>query len=211
MVYSIREHKTLKSIALLQKDWSLLYDEVGTSIFQSWQWNWSWILENFQENENFVVTLHNDSKLLCVFPLSITSRNYRKVISVLSSSEMADYPDLLCCNYSHDNLLVVMIKYLQTKYRAKVRLKHILNNSQTYLYLQKAIGENELLIRRQFIVDSHYVQLNQTFEQYYESRAKKVKSEIRYTEKRLCKQGELSFEVATSVKERKLYFNRLVF
>lgn len=193
-----------QKLAKLGHSWCNLYNNCDNPcVFLSWEFVSTYLNNCTKPIKPWIILVYRADILVAVLPLKKVNTFIGTQALPLLDTTIADYADILSTEPA-PRLLPVLFAYVTCHCRhfkfpmclqSSVLAQNINTVSHTYQHI---------------ICDNPVINLTDNFAQYYETRKKGLRQEIRTTVNKLNRLGNWSFNIAASTTERKALFASLV-
>jgi len=179
----------LQAVHARKKDWEVLYkDSESSNPFLSWEWNYYWA-SNYSTPKNIRILIGKLGGVVnCIVPLQMEGSK----MAFLRDHEYADYGGLLVSkNLSCNHLKTIIDRIMHESHR--LSFEAIRSDSLEFDLIESLVDSKRIQPVVTYMCDNPYVAKNDDFDNYYATRSKKLRQEIRTTENNLRRMGEYNF------------------
>ena len=173
----------------LEKDWIFLEKNNNFLIYQSYQWNLSWLKENINYYDLLIICVYDDENLVIIFPLCIIKKFKFKVLRWIGY-DISDYLGPIISN-KH--------KIEKEKFNdIWISILKLIENQCDLIFLDKQVNENFFpnnLIVKNLECKKYDENFRTNLLKWNEIKKNKSRSlqKIRWAKKKLSEIGELEF------------------
>jgi CelD/BcsL family acetyltransferase involved in cellulose biosynthesis len=196
----IDEVRRTADFAALSSEWSLLADEAKASIFQTWEWAFSWWEVFGKEDSLRLLTVRDAAdRLVGVAPLVLDSRrvgpvSFRTLELVGHHSVSSEYLDLIVSPQHRDAVIAALLDYVAGRWPDRLlHLYRVPASSATleWVRLNRTSAYYAVLRSEPTLV----IQLPQTWEEYLKVLSANTRRNIRRHRTRASSELGAEFEV----------------
>ena len=190
----------------LKPAWDLLQEKLGNSnFFMSFEWMSTWWKCLGIDIKLLIFVIENGDEIVGIAPLMKSRRSIKPVkfyeISFISTVPVAYSPDSfsgtldILINPDHEKSREVFFRYLLTEVRGwnRIKLHPLPENSQTINTLYKIAKELKISISQKKVFDNAYLQINESWETYFNGRSKSFRKNLVRAKKKLSDNRKVTF------------------
>lgn len=182
---------TLDGFEGLRDQWNQLSESGGT-IFQTWEWCWTWWQRYGKRRKLFIICVWDCGKLVGLAPLFISTYFGLpfKVASFLGTG-CSDYGDFLIEADRADAIVGAMIPFLEEDRRWDVLDLQQLSPESSALRLESML--RSFPMKRLLQDECYFLQMPETYQDLLTSLSKKFRWNVQYYKRRLEREGRMEF------------------
>ncbi|MEJ2392961.1 MAG: GNAT family N-acetyltransferase [Gammaproteobacteria bacterium] len=163
------------------------------SVFVTHEWFYCW-LKNFAPNQNIYIVIARDNDvLLGIMPLLLEQRRHgiwtQTILKSMTNMQTYKY-NLIICKERAEEILAAMFRYLnQNLPWTSMILDFVPATAANIPLLNDISGKSFYALRSEIQMESPYLAIEGTWDDYLKARDKKVRKNWDYFERKLDKQG----------------------
>ena len=205
--YQITIITSVDEFYLLKPAWDLLQEKLGNSnFFMSFEWMLTWWKCLGFEKELLIFVIKYGDKIVGIVPLMKKRRSIKPVkyyeLSFISTVRVAFSPysfagtlDFLV-DPDHEKSREVFFRYLLTEFKGwnRIKLHPLPKDSLTLSILKRIEKENKISVFKKKVFDNAYLQINESWEKYFNGRPKNFRKNLKRAKKKLFENRKVTFE-----------------
>lgn len=190
MPLSVKVISTTDAFADLKDEWNKLLNSSEATVFQSWEWQWSW-WQNFKRGRRLFILLVYDDELIGIAPFckSFSFLELPMVVVSFLGGVITDYNDFISKSEREREVVEAIFAYLKTlKDWEVLDLNEIRENSPHLKAIREILQKTGSFEKQELIKEVAYrLLLPSNWEDLMVSFSKKFQWNLNYCTRRLLK------------------------
>jgi CelD/BcsL family acetyltransferase involved in cellulose biosynthesis len=183
---------SLESLESLQADWNELLERCSdATIFQTWEWAYSWRRHFDQDARPMVLAVRDSGKLIGLAPLEIVIMTGGFRCLRLMATDSSDYMNFLLDDQMADQTLSIIADWLETHLQLwDVMDLHQIPESSLLLRPGVFGGNGRLVARKLAQETCHFISLPSTWDSFLATLGTNTRRDVRANERAIFKNFE---------------------